>query len=79
MLPLLLPRFGRLGSHSFGGRGYGSCLPFRFGRPSPSGASGAAADGTMLKDAVRYRKATAGGLDGWAWNGIKALLLSRFS
>ena len=35
--------------------------------------------GRDLQEVARAKKATAGGLDGWAWNEIKALLLPWFS
>ena len=35
--------------------------------------------GRDLQEVVRVKKATAGGLDGWAWNEIKALHLPWFS
>ena len=35
--------------------------------------------GRDLQEAVRAKKATAGGLDGWVWNEIKALPLPWFS
>ena len=35
--------------------------------------------GRDLQDVARAKKATAGGLDGWAWNEIKALPLPWFS
>ena len=35
--------------------------------------------GRDLQEVARAKKATAGGLDGWAWNEIKALPLPWFS
>ena len=35
--------------------------------------------GRDLQEVARAKKATAGGLDGWAWNEVKALLLPWFS
>ena len=35
--------------------------------------------GRDLQEVARAKKSTAGGLDGWAWNEIKALPLSLFS
>ena len=35
--------------------------------------------GRELQEVARAKKSAAGGLDGWAWNEIKALLLSWFS
>ena len=35
--------------------------------------------GRDLQEVARAKKATAGGLDGWAWNEVKALPLPRFS
>ena len=32
--------------------------------------------GSDLQEVARAKKATAGGLDGWAWNEVKALLLA---
>ena len=35
--------------------------------------------GRDLQEVARSKKATAGGLDGWAWNEVKALPLPWFS